>query len=286
MSRDKSQGDMRREFVDRDDLLSYLRDQFPEAVEIDDHLTDTQGGRSAALEKLERVRPRQYAKTRNYLNGAVTNLSPYIRHGVLSLAEVRDYVLEQVKRPEDAEKLINELAWRDYWQRKYRDIGEGVWEDQEAYKTGFAADEYAGELPQDIREGQTGMACIDAFSEELRSTGYLHNRVRMWLAAYIVHFRRVKWQAGAAWFLEHLLDGDPASNNLSWQWVASTFSHKPYFFNRENVEKYTDGSYCETCPLYGRCEFEGSYAEIEQRIFPRRPSGTIEDNRNRRRKRR
>ena len=92
----------------------------------------------------------------------------------------------------------------------------------------------------------------------------------MWLAAYVVHWRRVAWQAGARWFLQHLLDGDPASNNMSWQWIASTFSHKPYMFNRENLERYSDAIYCFECPLYGHCVFEGSYAELEADLFPRR----------------
>jgi deoxyribodipyrimidine photo-lyase len=90
----------------------------------------------------------------------------------------------------------------------------------------------------------------------------------MWTAAYLVHWRRVRWQAGARWFLQHLLDGDPASNNLSWQWVASTFSHKPYFFNRENLERYTKAVYCRDCPLYGQCDFEGTYEYLEGKLFP------------------
>ena len=110
-----------------------------------------------------------------------------------------------------------------------------------------------------------GMPVIDWAVRELYATGYLHNHARMWLAAYVVHWRRVQWQAGARWFLTHLLDGDPASNNLSWQWVASTFSHKPYFFNRENLEKYTDGRYCQTCRA--ACPFEGSYDALAQRLF-------------------
>jgi deoxyribodipyrimidine photo-lyase len=89
----------------------------------------------------------------------------------------------------------------------------------------------------------------------------------MWVAAYVVHWRRVKWQAGARWFLKHLLDGDPASNNLSWQWVASTFSRKPYFFNRENLEKYSGGRYCGVCPARGECDFEGSYETLARRLF-------------------
>ncbi|TVP64015.1 MAG: deoxyribodipyrimidine photo-lyase [Nodularia sp. (in: Bacteria)] len=259
---------MRREFTNRDELIGYLRAEFPNAVERDDHISETVGGRKAAEKALQKVNPVDYAKTRNSLTGAVTRLSPYIRYGVLSLREVRDNVLEKVQHPNDASKLINELGWRDYWQRLYVKLGDRIWEDQEEYKTGYTPTDYADKLPADITAGTTGMVCIDSFSHELRKTGYLHNHIRMWLAAYIVHWRRIRWQAGAKWFLEHLLDGDPASNNMSWQWVASTFSHKPYFFNRENLERYTKGVYCRQCPLYGHCDFEGSYEELEQRLFP------------------
>lgn len=109
---------------------------------------------------------------------------------------------------------------------------------------------------------------MDAFARELKETGYLHNHARMWLAAYVVHWRRVRWQAGARWFLSHLADGDAASNNLSWQWVASAFSSKPYLFNRENLETYTHGAYCRACPLRGSCDFEGTYPELHRKLFP------------------
>jgi deoxyribodipyrimidine photo-lyase len=94
----------------------------------------------------------------------------------------------------------------------------------------------------------------------------------MWLASYVVHSRRVRWQVGARWFLQHLLDGDPASNNLSWQWVASSFSHKPYIFNRANLERFSGGRFCGDCPRAGRggvagCPFEASYEELQQRLF-------------------
>ncbi|MEA5620694.1 FAD-binding domain-containing protein [Cronbergia sp. UHCC 0137] len=259
---------MLRDFINREQLLTYLREQFPEAAERDNHTTTTIGGRQAAEEILEKVDPINYAKTRNLLTGAVTRLSPYIRHGVLNLREIREHILEQVKNPEDATKLINELGWRDYWQRLYVKLGTGIWQNQEEYKTGYKSQDYAAELPQDIRESQTGRICIDNLSRDLRENGYLHNHARMWLAAYIFHWRHIQWQTGAKWFLQHLLDGDPASNNMSWQWVASTFSHKPYFFNRENLERYTQGVYCRQCPLYGHCDFEGSYEELEQRLFP------------------
>jgi deoxyribodipyrimidine photo-lyase len=217
--------DMQRDFASRDELIAYVCEQFPTAANRDEHVSETVGGRKAAEVELKKADPTQYAKSRNFLNGKVTRLSPYIRYGVLSLAEVRDYALKQVQNPDDAEKLIQELAWRDYWQRLYAEKGDGIWQDQEEYKTGYAAEVYATQLPADVEQGTTGMVCIDSFSHELRETGYLHNHARMWMAAYLVHWRHVRWQAGARWFLEHLLDGDPASNNLSWQWVASTFSH-------------------------------------------------------------
>jgi deoxyribodipyrimidine photo-lyase len=72
----------------------------------------------------------------------------------------------------------------------------------------------------------------------LYDTGYVHNHARMWLASYLVHLRKLQWQAGAAWLHGHLLDGDLASNSLSWQWVAGTFSSKPYLFNNDNVARF------------------------------------------------
>lgn len=260
--------DMKREFASREELITYLRQQFPEAAARDSHVSPTLGGRKAAETALQQVDPGKYSSTRNFLNGAVTRLSPYLRYGVLSLAEVRDMVLAKVRHQEDAVKLVNELGWRDYWQRLYAELGEGIWQDREPYKTGYTASSYSETMPEDIVEGTTGLVCIDSFSQQLRETGYLHNHQRMWMAAYLVHWRKVRWQAGARWFLAHLLDGDPASNNLSWQWVASTFSHKAYFFNRENLERYTKGVYCADCPLYGQCDFEGSYEYLEGKLFP------------------
>ena len=262
--------EMRRNFDNREELIAYLKEQFPEARERDENISETVGGYKAAKGALRKVDPKVYAKTRNFLTGRVTRLSPYLRHGVLSLREVRDYALDKVSNDDDATKLVNELGWRDYWQRLYVKLGKGIWEDREEYKTAYGVAEYSPELPEDIEQGTTGLVCIDSFSKELRETGYLHNHIRMWMAAYIVHWRRIRWQAGAKWFLEHLLDGDPASNNMSWQWVASTFSHKPYFFNRENLERYSNRVYCQKCPLYGSCDFEGSYEQLEEKLFPKK----------------
>ena len=256
---------------DRNELASALRIAFPNLSPSDIAQSPTRGGRTAALTVLAEVKPQSYERSRNYLDGDVTRLSAYLRHGVLTLAEVRDDALRRATKADDAGKLINEFAWRDYWQRLYMQIGEGIWEDREPYKTGYRTSDYASDLPDDLPAAETTLVCMDSFSQQLIETGYLHNHARMWLAAYVVHWRRVRWQAGAGWFLEHLVDGDPASNNLSWQWVASTFASKPYIFNRENLERYTAGIYCRTCPHAAArtCPFERDYETLEQTLFPR-----------------
>ena len=255
----------------RDDLVRGVRAMFPHLAAADTAVSETRGGRTAAEVVLRAVNPQSYERTRNFLDGDVTRLSPYLRHGVLTLAEVRDHALRQVADPREAGKLINEYAWRDYWQRLYAQIGEGVWQDREAWKTGYPAAAYAEQLPAEIPEARTTLRCIDSFAQQLTTSGYMHNHARMWFAAYVVHWRRTQWQAGARWFLEHLLDGDPASNNLSWQWVASTFASKPYIFNRENLERYTAGVYCRSCPHAEArtCPFDQSYEALEQTLFPR-----------------
>ena len=268
-SLDSISGDLPRQFASRDALETLLIEQFPEA---EGSISGIQGGRRAAKQALERINPPRYAKSRNHLNGAVTGLSPYIRHGVLTLAEVRDAVFQVIRRRDDGSKLINELGWRDFWQRMWHELGDRIEDDQEVIKTGHDPASYARELPDDVREGRTGLACMDAFRDELVTTGWLHNHARMWMAAWLVHWRRVHWKAGADWFLEHLLDGDPASNHLSWQWVASTFSHKPYLFNRDNLERYSDGHYCDGCPSAAQCPFDASYDQLESQLFSPMPA--------------
>jgi deoxyribodipyrimidine photo-lyase len=94
---------------------------------------------------------------------------------------------------------------------------------------------------------------------ELYSTGYLHNHARMWLASYVAHLRKVSWRTGADWMFAHLLDGDLASNHLSWQWVAATFSSKPYLFNAENVARYAPADWhCAGSVL------DTSYEQLDQ----------------------
>ena len=254
----------------RHDLIRELRQLLPEVatgpgrgvVSDGSHA----GGRVAAVQRLEAIDPLAYGQTRNHVAGAVTRLSPWIRHGVLSLAEVRDAAVARVADPAQALKLVSELGWRDYWGQVYLAVGDGIHEDLEA-PAARSRRPRLDVVPDDVREARTGMACIDAFVRRLHDTGWLHNHERMWLASWLVHIRGVHWRAGADWFLEHLLDGDPASNHLSWQWVAGTFSAKPYLFNRENLETFTSGIHCRDCPVLGHCDVEGSYDNLAARLF-------------------
>ena len=190
--------------------------------------------REAALAQLRRVDPRAYGRTRNFLDGAVTRLSPWITHGFLDLPEIVDSLRARF-RVRDDDKLVFELAWREFFHHVWGHLGDDILRDIRAPLEGV---EYAATVSEDVVSASTGVPVIDASVRELYATGYLHNHQRMWLASYVVHVRKTHWRAGADWMYGHLLDGDLASNHLSWQWCAGTFSTKPYLFNAENVARY------------------------------------------------
>jgi len=225
------------------------------------------GGRAAALGRLAAIDPERYARTRNHVDGAVTRLSPWLRHGVLSLAEVRDAALARVRRPDAAAKLISELGWRDYWRQVHAALGPRIRGSIERPAQDRRGPPPLDHVPEDVLAARTGMPCMDAFVRTLTGTGWLHNHERMWLASWLVHTRGVGWRAGADWFLTHLIDGDPASNHLSWQWVAGTFSAKPYLFDRENLETFTGAVHCGPCPIRGACPVEGPVEALAARWF-------------------
>ena len=193
-----------------------------------DHFEPTNASLEARLSAIDIA---AYGTTRNHLNGKVTQLSPYITHGFISIPELFDR-LPELKL---VDKLAFEFGWREFFHHVWSREGERILSD---LRPGLPGVHYADELPGDIRGGRSGLAVIDRAVHELYSTGYLHNHARMWLASYVVHLRKVSWRTGADWMFAHLLDGDLASNHLSWQWVAATFSSKPYLFNAENVARY------------------------------------------------
>jgi deoxyribodipyrimidine photo-lyase len=193
----------------------------------------------AAQARIAAVRPAAYARTRNALDGAVTGLSPYITHGLVTLTDVLTGVAARYAL-DVRHKFVFELGWRAYFRHVWQHRGAGIL--QSLHPGPLPDAEYAGELPTDIRQGRTGVPVVDEAVRMLYATGMLHNHARMWLASYVVHVRQVHWRVGADWLYGHLLDGDLASNHLSWQWVAGTGSREPYLFNADNVARYAPAS--------------------------------------------
>lgn len=186
-----------------------------------------------ARRKLEAIDPVKYQATRNYIGGS-TRLSVYITRGVLTLPQIKEHLQKNFNNSQ-IYKLINELAWREYMQREWQIRGDAIFEDLKNKQEGV---EYS-DLPLNILNAETGINEIDNGIKQLYETGYVDNHMRLWLAGLICNVAHTKWQKPAAWMYYHLLDGDPASNFISWQWVAGTFSSKRYLPSQENINKYT-----------------------------------------------
>jgi len=269
--------ELRADLAGRDAIALYLQAEFP-FLEDPGVLSPHTGGRAAGLARLQTFKIEKYSKQRNFLTGEVTRLSPYISRGCLSLEEIRQWALQQ-PRSGSVDKFVAELAWRAFFHLVQEEEGDRILKDMERPKVPF--NKHQKKIPEDIVAGATGLPSMDTFISMLKETGYLHNHARMYLASYIVHFRKVHWRAGADWMYGLLVDGDFASNHLSWQWVASTFSNKPYIFNRENLERYA-GAVLPGDPRQGD-PFDYSYEELSDRLFEgayhpeeRRSSGSFQ----------
>ena len=195
---------------------------------------------AAAQARVAAVQPAAYARTRNAVDGAVSGLSPYITHGFITLADVLAGVASR-HALDVQHKFVYELGWRAYFRHVWQHRGDAIL--RSLHEGPLPEVAYGLEMPADIRQGCTGVPVVDQAVRALYATGVLHNHARMWLASYIVHVRKVHWRVGADWLYGHLLDGDLASNHLSWQWVAGTGSSKPYLFNAENVARFAPASW-------------------------------------------
>lgn len=184
---------------------------------------------------------RVYGRDRNFVSqghGAVSRLSPLLRHRLLLEEEVANAAMEAHGFGR-VEKFVQEVYWRRYW-KAWLSLRPDVWRETCGFP-GPASDADEGKRALAAMAGDSGNAVIDHFVRELLETGYLHNHARMWFAAWWVHDAGLPWQWGAAFFMSHLLDGDPASNTLSWRWVAGLQTPgKTYLVRRANLEKYLD----------------------------------------------
>ena len=188
------------------------------------------------ITQVREINPVDYARTRNLRGGAVSRLSPYITRGVLSLPQIREHVLANFTLKE-SEKFIQELAWREYFQKVWLARGDGIVEDLR-----FPQDPVrARGVPQAIVSASTGIDAIDEAIKELYATGYMHNHARMTVASVVCNLGGYGWWEASRWMYYHLLDGDVASNSLSWQWVAGTSTAKKYTTSQSLVN-YWSGS--------------------------------------------
>lgn len=189
---------------------------------------------ASILDRIDRIDPVAYGQTRNYVDGDVTYLSPYISRGVISTRQVATAVLSKGYSPETIQRFLQELAWREYFQRVWQQLGDDIFDDIRVNRTALSS----SSLPSAITSARTGIEAIDQGIETLYRTGYMHNHLRMYTASIVCNLAKAYWKLPSQWMYYHLLDGDLASNTCSWQWVAGSFSSKKYYCNQENINKY------------------------------------------------
>ena len=206
--------------------------------------------RNFALKSLAQFLPRAghlYACGRNSdagpdQSGAVSKLSPYLRRRLITEREVIAAVLAH-HSPEAAEKFVQEVLWRTYW-KGWLEMRPAVWAGFQAERDRQRDSLADARALADAEGGLTGIDGFDDWARELIRTGYLHNHARMWFASIWIFTLRLPWALGADFFLRHLIDADPASNTLSWRWVAGLqTAGKTYLATKENIARYTNGRF-------------------------------------------
>lgn len=212
---------------------------------------------SEIIQQIHQIDPIAYGKTRNYINGAVTKLSPYISRGVISTKQVAQIVLSKGYKPKEIESFLKELAWRDYFQQVWLALGDDINNDIKQTQPNFNHTE----ISEAITHATTGLTAVDNGINELKNTGYLHNHIRMYVASITCNLGKNHWLKPAKWMYYYLLDADWASNALSWQWTAGSFSNKKYYANQENINKFCNTNQSGTF-------LDLSYEEIENIATP------------------
>lgn len=210
--------------------------------------------RAAGLDRLSRFAPRMgrtYAAGRNSDPGpgkrhAVSELSPYVRHRLVTEQELLQAAIA-AHGAEAAEKFVAEVFWRTYW-KGWLEMRPGIYDRYvqglDAAMNAMAHDRSLARRVERACEGRSGIKGFDDWAVELMETGYLHNHARMWFASIWIFTLRLPWELGADFFFRHLLDGDPASNTLSWRWVAGLHTKgKTYLARRDNIRDHTYGRF-------------------------------------------
>ncbi|MFY7791471.1 MAG: FAD-binding domain-containing protein [Candidatus Fonsibacter ubiquis] len=206
-----------------------------------------------------------YAKSRNFDYGPskrdnVSNLSKYITHRIIDEQEVIQTAHSKFAYIK-IEKFIQEVFWRTYW-KGWLEMRPRVWtsyiEDLKQLEKQKDSVEY-----QQAISGKTSIECFNDWANELIKYNYLHNHARMWFASIWIFTLKLPWQLGADFFLKHLLDGDAASNTLSWRWVAGLQTKgKNYLATKFNINTFSAKKYevlklnDQASPLFETTSFE------------------------------
>jgi hypothetical protein len=202
--------------------------------------------RPAGLNRLEEFLPHvpAYGRERGYdrpFRPTVSGLSPWLQRRLISEEEVCAAVLRRHPWAE-AEKFVQEVCWRTYWKGWLEQHPE-AWARYRVALTRLRAESPPEGYTRAI-SGSTGIPGFDDWARQLVATGWLHNHARMWFASIWIFTLRLPWELGADFFLRHLLDGDPASNTLSWRWVAGLHTTgKTYLARADNIREYSEGRY-------------------------------------------
>ncbi len=203
-----------------------------------------QGSHEMALKTLKAFAPKiqRYNQQRDFpAQKGTSEISPYIRHGLLSIRQLFNFALNKEKS-KGQETWTNELIWREFYQMIIAHFPHAA---MGALKKEYNDIEWEGdrELFNSWCNGETGYPIVDAAMRCFNQTGLMHNRLRMIVASFLCKTLLVNWRWGEDYFAKNLFDFDLAANNGGWQWSASTGTDaQPYFriFNPYNQSEKFD----------------------------------------------
>ncbi len=209
-----------------------------------------EASKAAALNKLNNFVEKnlfEYSKLRNFDFGPenrtnISGLSPYITHGVINEKEVIEKSLSKFSFSKN-EKFIQEVLWRTYW-KGWLELRPNVWTDYLVELNKIREEYKDNQNYKNAIDGKTDIECFNFWVTELKENNYLHNHTRMWFASIWIFTLELPWQLGAEFFMQHLYDGDSASNTLGWRWVAGIQTQgKHYLANEWNIKKFTNNRF-------------------------------------------
>ena len=189
----------------------------------------------------------EYSRLRNFDFGPekrsnISCLSPYITHGIINEQEVIQKALSKFSFSKN-EKFIQEVLWRTYW-KGWLELRPNVWTDYLAELNQIKKEFQNNQNYLSAIDGKTDIECFNAWVNELKDNNYLHNHTRMWFASIWIFTLELPWQLGAEFFMQHLYDGDAASNTLGWRWVAGVQTQgKHYLASEWNIKKFTNNRF-------------------------------------------